>query len=846
VTQLFIPVVDTDSDVLSGMLTYAKAGLYIAPISPRDRKNPGSVLGKGWQHKTSRDLETLVEWFAGTSYLGAIHAGRSGLCVPDVDHPERIPAVLADAITQRRPPYQSSRPDQPGRGHYLFGQPHGRMIGNRTGELGKGWGEIRGKNGVFVVCPSPHQDEANGARYEWLQTGLVPEMTPELAAALPDATDTADAVSDAEVARFIAEHAEAKNPALLKAVLAQFDDLVKKNSSRHEALVSCGCWAAREAMAGMYSAGTAFELLIERFVTAMATKRDSTDRTLNRGPAVAEATGAMAWAVGQAELGGVDAARARVPAPRILSRGNGPHYIQNPAGAVGSGVSECNEGQSRGEWDSPTPLPGRTDPIPTDTLGAVLQPLVESIGDCLQVPTDLPINLALPLITAAAKGGWRAEVEPGWIEPVCIATLSALPSGERKSPVLRLLDSALRSYERDAQIRDKPTIAQLVAKKKLAEGRVEKARKDALSGLDEGKKEQRYFDLARELEEIEIPALPRWLVDDVTVEKAVSLLAEQGAIASVSSEPGLFGVLAGRYSAGTPNIEWLLKATSGETITVDRIGRPAEHVENPSLSIASCIQPGRLVELGTVKAFRESGLLARQFYVVPTSAVGHRNKPRQVDPDLLARWDTAITDLAAASEKRRDQQTLLRLTEDGRSVLEQFRSEIEPGLHPDHGRFASVADWMNKLPGGAVRIAAALTLIGDPDATEIEALTMANAIRIAKAYISHTIAAFGMIRPNSELHAQAKQVLAVIRRLATEAGTGLATRREVHQKLRDRSWAETSDTLDAPLGLLIEYGHVRPVELPKGKPGRPSPAYELHPSYLPEKALNTPRTPEAA
>jgi opacity protein-like surface antigen len=39
-------------------------------------------------------------------------------------------------------PYQSSRPDLVGRGHYLFAQPPGRMIGNGGGRLGSAWGQI--------------------------------------------------------------------------------------------------------------------------------------------------------------------------------------------------------------------------------------------------------------------------------------------------------------------------------------------------------------------------------------------------------------------------------------------------------------------------------------------------------------------------------------------------------------------------------------------------------------------------------------------------------------------------------------------------------------------------------
>ena len=185
--MLSVPLI-ADDDVLTAAFRYAAAGWYCLPVRADAGKNPGSVVGKGWQHQSSRDPQQLAAWFAGTDYLLALHVGRSGAVVFDVDHPDELPDILAAHLFGRTaPPHQSSRPDQPGRGHYVFAQPPGRMIGNSTGGLGKGWGEVRGKNGVIIVAPSRHARDVDGARYEWLQTGEVPSLPDELAELLPDA-----------------------------------------------------------------------------------------------------------------------------------------------------------------------------------------------------------------------------------------------------------------------------------------------------------------------------------------------------------------------------------------------------------------------------------------------------------------------------------------------------------------------------------------------------------------------------------------------------------------------------------------------------------------------------------
>ena len=177
-----IPDLDPDTDTLTAAIEYAKAGLYILPVK-RGEKHPGSVVGKDWQTKSSRDIDQIVAWFTGTDYGVAIHCGRSGLVVFDVDHPELKPEGMYKDLNVV--PYQSTRDVQaaPGRGHYIFRQPAGRNLGNSNGDLGREWGEVRGHNGVIIAAPSehPHPD----GQYRWVRTGSIPELPAHLADKLP-------------------------------------------------------------------------------------------------------------------------------------------------------------------------------------------------------------------------------------------------------------------------------------------------------------------------------------------------------------------------------------------------------------------------------------------------------------------------------------------------------------------------------------------------------------------------------------------------------------------------------------------------------------------------------------
>jgi hypothetical protein len=288
VNGLAVPVLTADSDAMSAALAYADAGWYVLPIV-RGTKNPGSVVGKDWQRQSSRDPRMIAAWYPGTDHGVALHCGRSGAIVFDVDNPARMPAVLAEAIAETNPPFQSTRDSDPGRGHYVFAMPDGRRLGNGTGALGVGWGDVRGANGVIVAAPSPH---ANGGRYAWQTTGTVPALPATVAVLLTGTESEQGAVTDAQVDAFLARHDKADRPELLTAVLSKMDNEISRGGSRHNAAVNAACWAMRETQVGCYPAEAAARQIGSRLADALAGEP-------NRHPD-AEWAGILAWAIGQA------------------------------------------------------------------------------------------------------------------------------------------------------------------------------------------------------------------------------------------------------------------------------------------------------------------------------------------------------------------------------------------------------------------------------------------------------------------------------------------------------------------------------------------------------------------
>jgi hypothetical protein len=296
-TALTIPEVDTDTDMLSAALDYARAGIYVVPAIRRS-KNPGSVIGKNWQAKSSHDPKQITAWFAGTDHDIAVHCGRSGLVVVDVDKPELVPDDWWQHLDAA--PYQSTRPDTPGRGHYIFQMPPGRTIGSPAYP----WGEIRGLNGVIIAAPSHHKD---GGHYQLVRTGHAPTLPAEIAEQLSDTAPAEDAATDAAVSEFIAQYTDSTRPEILHGWKRALAGKIEAGHSRHRSAVPVLTGALKEARAGYFPARSALDALQPIFLNAVALPPKPRTGAI----AQSEWAGIVAWAVGQANAATLDEVRAR-------------------------------------------------------------------------------------------------------------------------------------------------------------------------------------------------------------------------------------------------------------------------------------------------------------------------------------------------------------------------------------------------------------------------------------------------------------------------------------------------------------------------------------------------------
>jgi len=453
--------------------------------------------------------------------------------------------------------------------------------------------------------------------------------------------------------------------------------------------------------------------------------------------------------------------------------------------------------------------------------------------------------LSLSVVATATAKKVRVVVDPVWNQPLNAYFVTALPPGNRKSAVYTAATRPLERFLREEARRLTPEIRKASTLKRIAAKRLKSAEGEAAKAEDLEKEElERVAEaLAEELERIHVPVVPRLIADDVTPEKLISLLVEQGGrMAVLSEEGGIFGLMAGRYNKeGGPNFEVYLKAWDGGEIRVDRIGRASEHIHEPAVTLGLTVQPVVLEGLTFIPGFRGRGLLARFFYSLPTSWVGRREtNPPSMPESVRATYERKVLALLRLpwNEDRNGRPIHhdLCFTSEARTMLDSFSKELEPRLRP----FADLelyADWVTKLAGGVVRIAGLLHMakhaeLERPWAMPLAGETMQAALQIGHYLIPHAKAAFQQMSADPAVEA-AKLVL----RWIVRHGEPDFTKREAFNDLRLFGRA---DALDAPLALLVIHKYIRPAvqELRSGPGRKPSPEFEVNPHLATQNSHN--------
>ncbi len=450
--------------------------------------------------------------------------------------------------------------------------------------------------------------------------------------------------------------------------------------------------------------------------------------------------------------------------------------------------------------------------FPLDALPETLRSYAAAVAEHSQTSPDMASVIGLGVLSVCLQGKYQVEGTPGYTEQLSLYTAVIASSGERKSGVMRPMTRPLYEYEHEYNEQHASEIRQNHRDRETLQRRINTLQKKEETSLD-WVQESELFNLQEQLADMPELKPLRLYADDCSSEALASLMAaNSGTISVISTEGGIFDVMAGRYNSRA-NIDVWLKGHCGDAIYVDRKTREAESILHPTLSAILTIQPSVLEEIMDNTTMSGRGLLARFLYSFPPSRIGTRTfRSTPIPADVNAAYRKMVFDLMNI-QRPAEPKTLILSAEAGMVLDEYF------GTHERYlvGEGQAIADWASKYIGTVLRIAGLLHAaeLNGEDRPSISAQTMNRAIRIGAYFLAHAQYAYSMMGTDLCIQ-KAKFVMAKL----TKKNVREIKRNELFQMCRGKFFKKT-DELFPTLELLEDHGYLlleQPIVCSVGRP----------------------------
>lgn len=471
--------------------------------------------------------------------------------------------------------------------------------------------------------------------------------------------------------------------------------------------------------------------------------------------------------------------------------------------------------------------------IPATLLPSWLGRMAKAVSESTQTPPAMAVMCSISVLATVLQR--RFEVAPfgeddEYSEPLSIWTLTALPSGSRKTAVINGLTGPLVHFEKCERDRLRPEIARRAAARMVCKKRIEKLAKDSTKAESDEERERIRKQIQDEEEAMPGELRnPRLYTGDVTAERLQALLVEhEERMAVISDEAGIFLIMAGLYSGGVASIDVFLQGHAGTPMRVDRADRSA-HIDKPALTFGLALQPGVLADVASSRRFRDSGLLARFLFTIPESNVGSRDvrKRSSIPSYIKSEYENRLGLLLEGREQVVSKPRVIGMSDPAREAWLDFADEIEK-QQGERGGLGAIADWSSKLPGAAARIAALFELAEVGPGTEAVSLDATErAIALCRLLIPHAKAAFGLLGGDAT-EADAGAII----KWAREARLLSFSRRDCQKAMEGRF--RSVARLDKALERLVQSDSARVQKVPnKGAP--PTTMVRMNPKLFVDK-----------
>jgi hypothetical protein len=410
------------------------------------------------------------------------------------------------------------------------------------------------------------------------------------------------------------------------------------------------------------------------------------------------------------------------------------------------------------EAGDPLPLVRETpqaDPYPVDALGPTMAAAARAFQAKTQAPMDICANAVLAVAALAGQAHADVQLPTGETKPLSLFLVTVAKSGERKTSVDSLASVPVRQREADLRIDNEAAVPEHQNAHAAWDAERKKVLNDKKLNLDERRQA-----LDRLGPEPRPPLAPILVCHEPTFEGLAKLLANgQPSIGIFASEGGAFIGGHGftdeakiRTAAGF-SLLWddgrLTRVRAGEGATALAGKRVALHLQ---------AQPDVAARLFSDAVLADQGFLSRILVIAPDSKQGQRfwRDARPEDDAASFTYVARLNELFRRPMPIREgtrnelEPRPLTFTPQARGLWIAFADEIEAKLGPGND-LEAISGFAAKLPEHAARIAGVLTILDQPDATQIGATELKQGIVLSRHYAASALRLHGASRNHADL-----------------------------------------------------------------------------------------------
>ena len=366
-------------------------------------------------------------------------------------------------------------------------------------------------------------------------------------------------------------------------------------------------------------------------------------------------------------------------------------------------------------WSEVAPLGGDfipLEPFPIASLPSALRNMAVELSRTMNTPPEMASMAVICIASIAMRNSFKIAIKKDHLQYGNLYGFCVLDVALGKTPTMRQAAAPLYDVQADLREAWQRSKEEWDAKDAVISARIEKIKTDARKADTPKSREELQLEIIKLREELgKIPSEITVFCDDATSEAMGRRMHINGGSLGVLSGEAekIIENIAGRYSGTNSDQRVLLAGHGGDSLRVDREGKPSYLIPSACLSALLMFQNNCLEKFGENDEIRGRGLLSRPLWICPDAIENFDYNEEVISPRVREEYSQAIKAIwrlaPPLTPDGMPDSLVLNLSPAGFELWKQFNHDLKLEafkLRKDNPLYGK---WLCKLPENVARLA---------------------------------------------------------------------------------------------------------------------------------------------